>query len=145
MYKVYYTSAHSGVPYKSETWNTLGSWGLYAIMGKGKRETGAWDFKGNKQFTGGWGRVEHTWQAHSSRQPRHNGTQGVIRLASPSVGAFLCPMVRWPCSGAGPFLEQVSVSESLRQGKGRVKTSFWVFCFLIISLKSMSEKPVRGW
>ena len=61
MSKVYYTNAHAGECHKNETRNTLGSWGLYAILDKGEKGAGVWDFMWEKRAIYRWmRRVEHT-------------------------------------------------------------------------------------
>lgn len=40
-----------------ETWDALGSSGLYAIMDKTEKRTGVWDFEDYRHFTGSWGDV----------------------------------------------------------------------------------------
>lgn len=82
-------------------------------------------------------RFEEAWNPHGkpvlARQPRNNGTWGIVATRL------------WP----GPFLFNAKVSVLRCPSRSRLLLlnllgSFWVFCLLIISLKSISLKA-RFW
>lgn len=96
--------------------------------------------------------TEEEWNTRGrqipARQPRNDGPQGPVqRQSSPEAlprTALNSNQVK--ANILSPFLKQAFLSEPLWQEKGRVKGSFWVFYFLITSLKSITQKALFwGW